>query len=202
VILVEAGQRLLKTFDPSLSVLALQSLRRRILVAFERAEAEPDPAQLSLVPALAVSSRNRGSPIDQRDLARGSGQPLGRGQPAKAGAHNHDARYSDDWNGFFHIPPPPEAFRSGSSFICGGHEGPKDLGSLTPGLFWFLFFSVSPLLLVAALAGVTMGTTTGSRITDLLMPVSRGDWCKPMLMPPMVRCAGTIVTAQSDVIGK
>src|SRR6516165_11418174 len=78
-------------------------------------------------------------PIDQRDLARGSGQPLGRGQPAEAGAHNHDARYSGDWKGFFHIPPPPEAFRSGSSFICGGHEGPKDLGSLTPGLFWFLF---------------------------------------------------------------
>jgi hypothetical protein len=62
-----------------------------------------------------------------------------------------------------------------------------------PGLFWifFLFFPISSLPFVAALAGATMGTATSavahmasvkSRIADLLMRVSC-DWSKPMLMP-------------------
>src|SRR6516165_3933527 len=112
-------------------------------------------------------------PIDQRDLARGSGQRLGRGQPAEAGTHNHDARFSGSLNRFFHMPPPPEAFRSGSSFIGGGHAGLEELGSLTPGLFWiFLFFSISTLLLVPALDGMP---SVKSWITDLLMRVSQGN---------------------------
>jgi len=59
----------------------------------------------------------------------------------------------------------------------------EDLGSPTPRLLWifFLFFSISPLPFVAALAGVTVGTTTSavahmtnvkSPIADLLMRLS------------------------------
>ena len=75
-----------------------------------------------------------------------------------------------------HMPPAPPAFRSGSSFIRGGHVAQSmarkqvalarsvDLGSLKLGLAWiFLAFSLS-LSFVAALASVTMGTVTSAAV--------------------------------------
>jgi hypothetical protein len=98
-----------------------------------------------------------------------------------------------------HIPPPPAGFRSGSTFIGGGHAEPEDLGSLTPVLFWilFLFFSISALLFGAALTDVCIGVIASAteqansvknRIADLIMRRSCGDCSNPMLMP----CGGTL----------
>jgi hypothetical protein len=93
------------------------------------------------------------------------------------------------------MPPPPfAAFRSGSSYIGGGHAGLEDLGSLTPALFciFFLFFSISMLLFGAALTDVSIGAIASAtaqadsvknRIVDLIMRRSWGDCSNPMLTP-------------------
>jgi hypothetical protein len=99
------------------------------------------------------------------------------------------------------MPPAPPAFRSGSSFIRGGHVSQStarkqvalarsvDLRSLELGLVWtFLAFSLS-LSFVAALADVTMGTVTSAaaymanvknRIADFLMCLSLPRWSRLM----------------------
>jgi hypothetical protein len=79
-----------------------------------------------------------------------------------------------------HIPPPTAAFRSGSSYIGGGHARLEDLGSLAAVLFWifFLFFSISALVFGAALTDVSIGAipsataqadSARNRIADLIM---------------------------------
>ena len=73
---------------------------------------------------------------------------------------------------------PGQTGPAGLEGLVAGHARPADQGSLKPGLLCFLCFLICLLLLVPALAGVTMGTSASpvvqmasvkSRIANLLM---------------------------------
>ena len=57
---------------------------------------------------------------------------------------------------------PGQTGPAGLEGLVAGHARPADQGSLKPGLLCFLCFLICLLLLVPALAGVTIGTTASA----------------------------------------